>query len=368
MSGRYWKKESPELSPIHNTRMRCGRIIGITVGICAILLFVSFGVFHLILVICGHNSVSRALYAQSLRGCTPEGGVYDIDQPTKNTMPIPCHSHNDYWRDIPLLDAIHAGCTSVEADIWLDESSGQLDVGHHRVGLSTNHTLQKLYIELILELLDQQNPANGSSKSGIFPRAPNQTLTLLLDFKSDPSALLPHVLDEIEALEQRSYLSHCENDHFITGPVTIVATGLIPPQLSSESLGPNRTIFTDLPLDTLEILPDAPLNTSHAPVATHLCRPDGGSYASTSFRSSIGGVTRGGFSATQLAKIRKLVATAHEAGLKARYWDTPAWPTSLRNYVWQTLVDEGVDVLNVDDLCAAAFLDWRAVGHGMGDG
>lgn len=38
---------------------------------------------------------------------------------TRDIIPIPCHSHNDYWRRIPVFDAIHWGCTSIEADVWL---------------------------------------------------------------------------------------------------------------------------------------------------------------------------------------------------------------------------------------------------------
>ena len=49
---------------------------------------------------------------------------------------------------------------------------------------------------------------------------------------------------------------------------------------------------------------------------------------------------------------------AHKRGLKSRYWETPAWPTSLKYRVWELLVKEGADVLNVDDLEAATKLDW----------
>ena len=36
---------------------------------------------------------------------------------TKDVTPIPCHSHNDYWRRVPLYDALRWGCTGVEADV-----------------------------------------------------------------------------------------------------------------------------------------------------------------------------------------------------------------------------------------------------------
>jgi hypothetical protein len=48
------------------------------------------------------------------------------------------------------------------------------------------------------------------------------------------------------------------------------------------------------------------------------------------------------------------VKKAHARGIGVRYWDTPMWPISVRNAVWGELVGLGVDLLNVDDLKAAA--------------
>jgi len=57
--------------------------------------------------------------------------------------------------------------------------------------------------------------------------------------------------------------------------------------------------------------------------------------------------------------IRGQIRGAKKAGLKARYWNTPNWPVSLRNHVWHVLVQEGVGMLNADDLEGAAIEDWR---------
>lgn len=114
------------------------------------------GIIHLVLVTRGHNSVARAIYAQRMNACEPGSDTYSINQPTQKTIPIPCHSHNDYWRDKPLFDAIHAGCTSVEAEIWLDDSNEALQVGHSHRELSQNRTLRNMYIDPLLNLLDRQ--------------------------------------------------------------------------------------------------------------------------------------------------------------------------------------------------------------------
>ncbi len=56
----------------------------------------------------------------------------------------------------------------------------------------------------------------------------------------------------------------------------------------------------------------------------------------------------------QLEKLRGQVKAAHERGILVRYWDLPAWPIWVRDVVWRQLRDEGVDLLNVDDLKAGA--------------
>jgi hypothetical protein len=57
---------------------------------------------------------------------------------------------------------------------------------------------------------------------------------------------------------------------------------------------------------------------------------------------------------TQLALLRAQVKTAHAKGIKVRYWDQPGWPTSTRDGIWRQLRTEGVDLINADDVAAAA--------------
>lgn len=60
------------------------------------------------------------------------------------------------------------------------------------------------------------------------------------------------------------------------------------------------------------------------------------------------------FNATQLETLRSQVKEAHGKGIGVRYWNQPGWPIGTRNAVWRTLWDEGVDLVNVDDLEGAA--------------
>ena len=107
---------------------------------------------------------------------------------TGDIRPAACHSHNDYWRKVPLYEAIHAGCIGVEADVWLFDE--ELYVGHNTYALTPNRTLKSLYINPLLDILAKQNPIthfkSGPEKRphGVFDTDPSQTLILLIDFKT----------------------------------------------------------------------------------------------------------------------------------------------------------------------------------------
>jgi hypothetical protein len=38
---------------------------------------------------------------------------------TREIIPKPFHSHNDYWRDVPFYTGLSYGAISTEADVWL---------------------------------------------------------------------------------------------------------------------------------------------------------------------------------------------------------------------------------------------------------
>jgi hypothetical protein len=82
-------------------------------------------------------------------------------------------------------------------------------------------------------------------------------------------------------------------------------------------------------------------------------------FASASLRNAVGAVRFGRFTERQKFTIERQAKKAEELGLKSRYWDTPSWPVSWRNIIWECLVELGVDFLNVDDLIAAALWDWK---------
>ncbi|KAF2398807.1 hypothetical protein EJ06DRAFT_91814 [Trichodelitschia bisporula] len=288
---------------------------------------------------------------------------------SRDVVPIPCHSHNDYWRRVPLYEAIHYGCTGVEADVWLYD--GELFVGHTTASLTRNRTFRSLYTEPLERILDGQNPTTefaNASRHGVFDQDPYQTLVLLVDFKNDGDAILPVVWQQLANLRAKNYLAYSENGVRVPGPITVVATGNAPFDAVSNPI--YRDIFFDAPLEMLlspaqtqdVTLPDnAGQGMSGVDPALGGTQFTSGNsyYASINFRKSIGVVWRGQLNQKQLAKLRAQIRAAHEKGLKARYWSTPNWPIGLRNKVWRVLVREGVDYLNVDDLRGVSKGFWR---------
>ncbi|ORY03211.1 PLC-like phosphodiesterase [Clohesyomyces aquaticus] len=319
---------------------------------------------------------------------------------TRDVTPIMCHSHNDYWRRVPLFQALHYGCTGVEADVWLFDN--ELFVGHNTMSLTRNRTFRSLYVDPLVRILDQQNtinefssPSPNNTKNGVFDEDPSQTLVLLVDFKNSGEDIYPVVAEQLSALREKGYLAYFDGTSVVPGPITVVATGNAPFNLLAANTT-YRDIFFDAPLSDLYEEPTGGFPASgsyhsHPPKFTQSPGPNeahtkskskrnsgqgtvgtddssvfdatNSYYASVSFGKSIGMIWGGRLSHTQMKLIRGQIQGAKRRGLKVRYWNTPKWPVGLRNHVWQVLVREGVDYLNGDDLAAMTRMDWRKRRH-----
>lgn len=290
------------------------------------------------------------------------------------TSPISCHSHNDYWRLRPLYSALELGCSSVEADVWLEDDD--LLVGHLKVSLSREQTLSTMYIAPILEILNRRNHASKTGViNGVFESDPLRSLILLVDLKADGQAIWPVLNQQLEPLREHNYLTYFNGTDVVEGPVTVVVSG--DTWFSDVVRNPtHRDIFLDAPLQYMDgsaaamlemysdyddvpadMIPDS-ASVLQLPVDRDEYSPANSYYASVSFMHSIGYPTGSRLSRTQLELIRAQIRGAHERGLKVRYWGVPAWPLGIRNYLWRVLVREGVDYLSVDDIKAAARGDW----------
>ena len=358
--------------------------VSIKFGLQIIVLTLHSGVLHILLVLFGRKKLfwDVAEYEPYLPDWTKLQDVGEGLDPhriniTHNVIPVPCHSHNDYWRKHPLFDALRWGCISVEADVWyFEDRSNELFVGHNTASLRPENTFRSLYVNPLVDILDSRNSYNSFSDGqgyGIFDTDPKQTLVLLVDFKTDGHILYPHAKQQLEALRRKDYLSYWDGSGFISRPVTVVGTGNAPFDLILKERD-HRDIFFDAPLDFFGKAPARRKKRAQGQTGIDLVtspkdfNASNSYYASTSFSASIGFPWTGAVTGKQLELIRDQIKGAHQQGLKARYWETPNWPTSLRNYVWSVLVSQGTDILNVDDLRSATALDWNAsVSHGWFD-
>lgn len=297
----------------------------------------------------------------------PETSIFP-QWPTHGVIPVPCHSHNDYWRRVPLLSALEAGCISVEADVWL--SGEELLVGHSPHTLVPNQTLRGLYLEPLMQILSRHNarPNNlavstgNDDIAGVFATDPAQTFVLLVHFKNNDEQTWPLLVKQLEPLRQNGLLTHVNGSDLIQRPLTVVMTGDAPFHRITEN-GSSRDIFYDAPLDELSTAQDL-ADGAPPPRAKHIDHAIpytslNSYYASADFRQVIGTVAFNHFSQGQLLRLRQQVKAAHDLALKVRYWGTPNWPRGLRNKVWHILVREGVDVMSTDDLKDATSQDWR---------
>jgi hypothetical protein len=294
---------------------------------------------------------------------------------THGVNPIRCHSHNDYWRHVPLHSALSAGCISVEVDVW--PWRDQILVGHSRFTVLAG-SLDSLYLGPLVEMLDLNNrgkahwpgsPGGDEDDEivGVFANDPKQSLVLLIDSKSSGDTLWPLLSEALIPLRERGYLTHFDGSGvgIVSRPVTVVASG----DISFENVVSNTTyrdIFYDAPLEDLSQFPieNPVLKTSTMPqqqngqLTDSPFNPTNSYYASADFRKVIGSLDLGRLSEWQLQKLRGQVHAAHELGLKVRYWGNPSWPIGLRNHIWNVFIHEGVDVINTDDLRGATREVW----------
>ncbi|KAF2496756.1 hypothetical protein BU16DRAFT_525894 [Lophium mytilinum] len=265
---------------------------------------------------------------------------------TRGIIPKPFHSHNDYWRDVPFYSALSYGGVSTEGDVWL--INGTLFVGHEESALTEARTLDSLYIQPILDTLHRQNPvtkfAPSPTKHGVFDTSSGQTLYFFVDVKTSGPETWPAVLSALSPLQEAGYLTTYDGTNITPGAVTVIGTGNTPLDLI-QSANPTpknpRFAFYDAPLPYLATT-FSNITTADSPIA------------STDFAAQFGDVKGGKMNDTQLALLREQISTAHGKGIAVRYWDQPGFPVGDRNAVWRLLWNEGVDLINVDDIAAFA--------------
>jgi glycerophosphoryl diester phosphodiesterase len=266
------------------------------------------------------------------------------DDFSRDIVPKNCHSHNDYWRRVPVYQALAAGCKSIEADVWLTDDK-DLRVGHSWQSTTQYRTLHSLFLDPLANIFEQRNVSTASTSNrevGVFDSDPNTSIILLIDFKSDGHAIWPVLQSQLQSFRDKNWLTYFDGKAIHQGPLTIVGTGRTPFELVQQN-STNRFIFYDAPLRSISE-PQYTFFNSY--------------YASANLKAAVGGLWWGKITSKQEETLKQQIGAAEAKGLKSRYWDTPAWPISTRDSVWAKLMELGVGVLNVDDLVSATRWNW----------
>jgi hypothetical protein len=186
---------------------------------------------------------------------------------------------------------------------------------------------------------------------GIFNRAPQQTVVLLIDHKTVGAETFAELYTQLQSLRELDFLSYWNGTDRVMRALTIVASGNAPFESVTALNATHRDIFWDPNLNFLNSIHDDP--SAEPPVYAY--NRSNSYFASTEFRNlrlqtwhenphSLS--DNPGLKYVFMSQIEQ----AEARGLLSRYWDTPASPPNLRDIAWRVLIDAHVGILNMDDL------------------
>ncbi|MDE0818704.1 MAG: phosphatidylinositol-specific phospholipase C/glycerophosphodiester phosphodiesterase family protein [Pirellulaceae bacterium] len=235
-------------------------------------------------------------------------------QPPDVVPQFRAHAHNDYYHKRPLLDALQHGFTSVEADVILKD--GDLMVGHSRFELRENRTLTALYLAPLAKRV--------SENDGQVYRAAKRFI-LLIDFKSNGAASLEVLRKQLQPYLHM--LTRYENGKIHLGAVTIIISGSRP--VAEVAALKTRYVFIDGRFADLQ----AKTRSDLVPLVS---APWNGTFSWQGY---------GDISAKELQRLRAIIKAAHEQDKLVRFWAVPH-----SENLWQVFYNEGIDLINADDL------------------
>jgi hypothetical protein len=222
------------------------------------------------------------------------------------------HSHNDYTHEHPLFDALGYGYKSIEIDVWLH--NGKLIVDHDGLGLDGKKDMEDLYLLPVIERVKAHNGwvYDGDTTPTIF----------MVEFKNDPEACYA-VLKQL--IEKHKGLFCDRLGH--GGPIKLLITG-------------HRPWQSLLRGNELYITADGDIKQSGDSLPPHILERVSDPYGSHFSWKGNGTIPQ-----KQKAKLDEMVRVAHDHGRQIRFYALPQ-----EENVWRTLLEAGVDWINVDKL------------------
>lgn len=222
--------------------------------------------------------------------------------------PAQAHSHNDYEQTIPFWQAYDQKFGSIEADIYA--RNGKLYVAHDSADITSEHTLEALYIKPIVDKV-------RANKGKIYANATYE-LQWLIDLKSPAQLALPLLVQALSAYP----------DVFgEKGPVNVVVSGNVP--------SPDQ--FATYPI---WIQFDGRPNVTYTPEQlAHV------GLISQDFTRYTRWNGKGLIVKKERTNIQEVIRQVHQQGKKIRFWATPD-----NINTWKTLMNLGVDYINTDQI------------------
>lgn len=223
------------------------------------------------------------------------------------------HSHNDYQQAAPFYSAYNLQYGSIEADVYLSISNGELLVAHTAKDTVLRRTLEDLYLKPLSEYIT-------TNKGNVYADT-SRKLVFMLDVKTGAVSTINKVID---VLMKYPNIRNCPS-------LTILVSGN----------KPDPTTYIDYPAF---LWFDGLLSAHYTKETLNRVVVLSDNFINYTSWNGVGDIP-----ANDLEKLKKAVARGHALGKKVRFWNTPDFIEG-----WKKIMELGVDYLDSDSIKALA--------------
>jgi len=221
------------------------------------------------------------------------------------------HSHNDYEQRIPFFMAYNAHFGSIEADIWA--VNGELFVAHDRVAISSEKTLESLYLQSIVKLFRGNGGKPWGDHIGTFQ--------LLIDLKTKTEPTLSLLVEKLKKYPDVFDSKKNKN------AIPVVITGNRPSPADFKNY-PDWIFFDG--------------NVTQKYDNQQLKRVG---LFSENLENFVKWKGKTAMEEKEEKKLRQIIDSVHGLNKKIRFWNAPDTP-----YAWKILMNLKVDFINTDHI------------------
>ncbi|KAI2712139.1 hypothetical protein CBS147332_5775 [Penicillium roqueforti] len=126
-----------------------------------------------------------------------------------------------------LESSFNEGCDGLRTAVWMH--NGELQIGDAGVETEHEHVLQRLGLDPLMEKLAENDATARASvdpgMSGSFHPGRARTFFLVLEARTSLDELYPRLVEQLDTLRQRGYLSHWDGQNVVPRHLTVVVTG-----------------------------------------------------------------------------------------------------------------------------------------------